>query len=74
MAEKQYFPHDYGARAKLADMRIDFGLEGVGFYWCLVEYLHEEGGSIKESRIKGIAYELRIIFALIFVNFRVCFL
>ncbi len=60
MAEKQYFPHDYGARAKLADMRIDFGLEGVGFYWCLVEYLHEEGGSIKESRIKGIAYELRI--------------
>lgn len=60
MAKKQYFPHDYGARAKLADMRIDFGLEGVGFYWCLVEYLHEEGGSIKESRIKGIAYELRI--------------
>lgn len=60
MVEKQYFPHDYGARAKLADMRIDFGLEGVGFYWCLVEYLHEEGGSIKESRIKGIAYELRI--------------
>lgn len=60
MAAKEYFPHDYGARSKLVDVRKDYGLEGLGFYWCVVEILHEEGGYIKESRISGIAYDLRI--------------
>ncbi|MCM1455484.1 MAG: DUF4373 domain-containing protein [Bacteroides sp.] len=60
MATKEYFPHDYGARSKLVDVRKDYGLEGLGFYWCVVEILHEEGGYIKESRISGIAYDLRI--------------
>lgn len=60
MAAKEYFPHDYGARSKLVDVRKDYGLEGLGFYWCVIEILHEEGGYIKESRISGIAYDLRI--------------
>ena len=51
MAAKEYFPHDYGARSKLVDVRKDYGLEGLGFYWCVIEILHEEGGYIKESRI-----------------------
>lgn len=60
MAAKEYFPHDYGARSKLVDVRKDYGLEGLGFYWCVIEILHEEGGYVKESRISGIAYDLRI--------------
>lgn len=60
MAAKEYFPHDYGARSKLVDVRKDYGLEGLGFYWCVIEILHEEGGYIKESRISGIAYDLRM--------------
>lgn len=41
---KEYFPHDYGARLSLRGIRKDFGLQGLGFYWCFVEILHEEGG------------------------------
>ena len=43
---KEYFPHDYGARLSLRGIRKDFGLQGLGFYWCFVEILHEEGGYI----------------------------
>lgn len=60
MAQKNYFSHDYGARVKLSAMRRKCGLEGVGFYWCFVEMLHEEGGTIKESLVEGIAYDLHI--------------
>ncbi len=56
----EYFPHDYGARLSLRGVRKDFGLEGLGFYWCLVEILHEEGGYIKESDIESIAYDLQV--------------
>lgn len=56
---KEYFPHDYGARLSLRGIRKDFGLEGLGFYWCFVEILHEEGGFVKESDIENIAYDLQ---------------
>lgn len=56
----EYFPHDYGARLSLRGVRKDFGLEGLGFYWCFVEILHEEGGYIKESDIENIAYDLQV--------------
>ncbi len=56
----EYFPHDYGARLSLRGVRKDFGLEGLGFYWCFVEILHEENGYVKESDIENIAYDLQI--------------
>ncbi len=56
----EYFPHDYGARLSLRGVRKDFGLEGLGFYWCFVEILHEEGGYVKETDIENIAYDLQI--------------
>ena len=56
---KEYFPHDYGARLSLRGVRKDFGLEGVGVYWCIVEILHEEGGYIKENDIDNIAFDLQ---------------
>lgn len=57
---KEYFPHDYCARLTLREIRKDYGLEGLGFYWCFVEMLHEEGGYIKESELESIAYDLRV--------------
>ena len=57
---KEYFPHDYGARVSLRGIRKDYGLQGVGFYWCFVEMLHEEGGYIKEDDLDNIAYDLQV--------------
>jgi len=57
---KEYFPHDYCARLSLRGIRKDFGLEGLGFYWCFVEMLHEEGGYIKEDDLENIAYDLQV--------------
>lgn len=57
---KEYFPHDYGARISLRGVRKDYGLQGVGFYWCFVEILHEEGGYIKEDDLDNIAYDLQV--------------
>ncbi len=59
MAKKDYFSHDFYARTHLRDVRKDFGMEGCGIYWCIVEILHEQGGSIKETDIAPIAYDLR---------------
>lgn len=59
MAKKDYFSHDYHAREHLRDVRKDWGLAGYGFYWCIVEILHENGGYIKESDVESIAYDLR---------------
>ena len=59
MAKKDYFSHDYHSRDHLRDVRKDFGLAGYGLYWCIVEILHENGGSIKETDIEPIAYDLR---------------
>lgn len=59
MAKKDYFSHDYHSRDHLRDVRKDFGLAGYGLYWCIVEILHEQGGSIKETDIEPIAYDLR---------------
>lgn len=63
---KEYFPHDYCARLSLRGIRKDFGLEGLGFYWCFVEMLHEEGGYIKEDELENIAYDLQVKPELVF--------
>lgn len=55
---KDYFSHDYHARSDLRSIQKDWGLEGIGFYWCFVEILHENAGKVPESEISGIAYEL----------------
>jgi hypothetical protein len=48
MKDSFYFPHDFHARhdPKLERLRMTIGCEGVGIYWCLVEMLYEEGGSL----------------------------
>lgn len=56
--QKHYFSHDFHSRDSLSGLRMKCGLEGYGIYWCLVEMLHENDGTIKESDIEGIAYDL----------------
>ena len=54
MKDSFYFPHDYHARhdPKLEKLRMTMGCEGVGIYWCLVEMLYEEGGTLKLDDIE----------------------
>ena len=56
-----YFPHDYHARhdPKLLALRRRHGLAGLGAYWCLVEFMYEQEGSLGTSELEDLAYDLR---------------
>jgi len=58
---KDYFSHDYNARndTKLIKVFMEYGLEGVGAYWCIIEMLYEEGGYLLLSEYERITFELR---------------
>jgi len=58
----QYFPHDYHARhdPKLLALRRRHGLAGLGAYWCLVEFIYEQGGSLGQPELEDLAYDLRL--------------
>lgn len=58
----EYFSHDYNARNSLSLKKItrQYGLEGIGLYWCIVEILYENNGQIPESSLPDIAYDLRV--------------
>lgn len=60
--ETFYFSHDYGARndPKLMNVLMDLGCEGIGAYWCIIEQLYEQGGSITLKSCRSIAFALRI--------------
>lgn len=57
---KEYFTHDYRARAdrKMVNLQIAHGMEGVGIFWSIVEMLYEEDGRLPKE-YQRIAYELR---------------
>lgn len=57
-----FFKHDLWARndPKLLRLRMRHGMEGIGVYWCLVEMMYEQGGSLAMSDLASIAYDLRI--------------
>lgn len=52
-----YFRHEYAARRdpKMVEVVEEFGLAGIGFFWGLVEFLHEEDGSTDMSMIEEMA-------------------
>ena len=56
-----YFSHDYSARndIKLQALVMNMGYEGLGFYWCIVEMLYEQGSKMELSQTKSIAFSLR---------------
>lgn len=59
---KEYFQHDFNARndRKLVKLAMRHGMEGVGVYWCIVEMMYEESGTIMRSECERIAFELRV--------------
>ena len=63
MALKQlYFKHDFNARnnPKLAKLKKQFGIEGIGIYWCLIEILYENNGKIKVELLEDLLWSERI--------------
>lgn len=63
MAKKTYyFPHDHGARndPKMQMLLAEYGVAGIGIYWCVIEQLYEQGGKLPISSYKSIAFVLHI--------------
>lgn len=58
-----YFDHDANARRdpKIISLISDYGAEGYGKFWMLIEYLREQQGSIEltKNNYRAIAFELR---------------
>ena len=62
MKESYFFSHDYNARQdpKMQELLMDFGVAGIGVYWCIIEQLYEQGGRMPLSSIKAIAFVLHV--------------
>lgn len=56
---KTWFKHDYNARndEKLVNLSMNEGLEGLAVYWCLIEMLYENNGSL-DNNCERIAFAL----------------
>ncbi|MCP4372978.1 MAG: DUF4373 domain-containing protein [Deltaproteobacteria bacterium] len=61
--KKNFFSHDVNAShdPKLIALIADYGMEGYGFYWIMIEMLHDQGGYIKRfpKLADGIAHKIR---------------
>lgn len=56
--ETYYFSHDYNARndEKILELRSNFGSEGYGIFWMIIETMAEnENAGIKSSLIGGLS-------------------
>lgn len=53
-----WFRHEFYARSspKLTDLKMEMKMEGVGIYWCLIEFMYEQNGYINESSLKAFCY------------------
>jgi len=60
MKDTFFFPHDYNARndPKMQLLLAHHGLAGVGLFWCLVEQLYEQGGTLPMDTYEGLAFVL----------------
>lgn len=63
MKEAYFFSHDYNARQdpKMQEVLMDYGVAGIGIYWCIVEQLYEQGGRMALASIKAIAFALHVV-------------
>lgn len=70
-----YFDHDYNARndQKILELRSEFGWEGYGIYFALIEVLCESDGRIKRGALGGLSLGLSMDKATIekMINFMV---
>lgn len=67
MKKSLYFQHDYNARndPKLQDVLIAHGVAGLGVFWCIVEQLYEQDGTLALKSCKSIAYALHAKVAMV---------
>lgn len=77
MKNSFYFDHDYSARndQKILKLRAKYGLEGYGFFWCLIESMAEDStGYIDGSAIDvlSLSYGLAIEKVKEFIDYMVC--
>jgi hypothetical protein len=56
---KNYLQHDYFSRSTpvLLKIRSEYGMAGLGIYWCLVEKIHECDGQL-DYDVELLAFEL----------------
>jgi len=59
--ETFYFSHDYTARSdeKIKNLIYDFGYEGYGIYWSLIEELYQNANALRRQ-YKRIAFDMRV--------------
>jgi L-rhamnose mutarotase len=59
--ETYYFSHDYTARSdeKIKNLIYDFGYQGYGIYWALIEELYQNANAL-QTNYKRIAFDMRI--------------
>lgn len=74
MKETYYFSHDSTARndEKILCLRAEYGNEGYGIYWILIEMMFEnQETQLSYNHIKGISYTLNVTeeFLTKFINF-----
>lgn len=57
-----FFPHDFGARndPKLLSLMESHGVTGIGLFWCIIEQIYEQGGTLPLSSCKSIAFALHV--------------
>ena len=63
MKDAYYFPHDSNARndQRLMKVRMQYGMEGYGIYFGIIEILREQENYIlHHSDIESIAFDLRV--------------
>lgn len=62
MKKPLHFQHDCNARNnhKLQDVLIEHGVAGIGVFWCIIEMLYEQEGTLPLCSCKSIAFELHV--------------
>ena len=57
-----FFPHDFGARndPKLLSLMESHGVGGIGVFWCIIEQIYEQGGTLPLSSCKSVAFALHV--------------
>jgi hypothetical protein len=59
--ETFYFSHDYTAKSdeKIKNLIYEFGYEGYGIYWSLIEELYQNANAL-QTNYKRIAFDMRV--------------
>lgn len=62
MTRNNTFIHGYGARntVQMRKLMTKMGVEGIGIYWCIIEMMYENDGTLAWSEVEYIARTLNV--------------